>query len=150
MTGPPGGKNLWRRSSEDRAANFREAPAKFAGGVSASGQACAAAPAPSEKVWEAWIIDAFQKAGCVVYKLSQPRATMQTEGVPDLYIAWPRRRAAWWFEVKRPGAQLRPAQQRFRERVLACGERHNFGALPEAIEVLRAIAAEPDPEELAL
>jgi hypothetical protein len=106
--------------------------------------------APSEKQWEAWVIEAFRTAGATVWKLSQPRATMQSEGVPDLYVVWPRRRAAFWFEVKRPGERLRPAQQRFRELVLAAGERHYFGALSEARDVIRTILAEQDPEELAL
>jgi hypothetical protein len=75
---------------------------------------------------------------------------MQSEGVPDLWVMWPRRRAAFWFEVKRPGEKLRPAQQRFRDLALASGQRHYFGAVAEAADVLRAIAAEPDPERLAL
>jgi len=88
--------------------------------------------APSEKQWEAWVIEAFRAAGCIVVKLSQPRATMQTEGTPDLFVMCPRRHAAFWYEVKRPGQPLRPAQQRFRELALACGQRHYWGALAEA------------------
>src|SRR4051812_12530499 len=45
---------------------------------------------PSEKAVEAWVIDLFKKAGCHAWKTSQPRATMITEGLPDLWVFCPR------------------------------------------------------------
>ena len=95
-------------------------------------------PRPTEKAVEAWVIDLFKKLGCHVYKLSQPRATMQSEGLPDLWIFCPRRKCAWWWEVKRPGGRLSPAQRAFRERCEQTGTRYGFGGIDEA----RALAAD--------
>jgi hypothetical protein len=96
-----------------------------------------AGAAPSEKAWEGGCIDLFRAAGGTVYKLSQPRRTMQSEGLPDLYVLFPRRGLGFWFEVKRPGAELRPAQQQFRELALRSGERHFWGALAAARAALQ-------------
>lgn len=63
-----------------------------------------------EKREQRWVIDCFMKAGMRVYSLSQPRATMQTEGFADLWVFCPRRRRAFWWETKSPAA-LKKAHQ---------------------------------------
>jgi hypothetical protein len=93
-------------------------------------------PKPTEKECQRAVTKFFRAAGCVVYSLSQPRRTMQTEGLPDLWVFCPRRRCAWWWEVKRPGGQLRPEQREFRVRCLDTGIRYEYGALEEAKALL--------------
>jgi hypothetical protein len=93
-------------------------------------------PFAREKAVEAGVIDLFRKCGLLVFKLSQPRATMQSEGIPDLWVFCPRRRLAFWWEVKRPGGKLSPHQQRFRELSLECGIGHHVGGRDEARALL--------------
>lgn len=59
-------------------------------------------PVPLEKQVQAHVKLALRSLGFVVSDLSQPRRTMQTIGLPDLYaqhVAW---RLRVWIEVKRP------------------------------------------------
>lgn len=56
-----------------------------------------------EKHIEADIIGALRTMGFAVTKTSQPRPSMLTRGVPDLYAAHPRWGLRLWIEVKRPG-----------------------------------------------
>lgn len=93
-------------------------------------------PKPTEKATQHDVVKLFLAAGCVVYNLSQARASKQTAGLSDLWVVCPRRRCAWWWETKRPGAKLRSEQKTFREHCLANGVRHGFGGVPEAIEWL--------------
>jgi hypothetical protein len=96
-------------------------------------------PKPTEKECQRAVVKLFRLAGCFVYSLSQPRRTMQTEGLADLWVFCPRRRCAWWWEVKRPGGKLRPEQREFREHCRATGIRYEFGGLTEAIALLREL-----------
>ena len=73
-------------------------------------------PAPSaepkgEKSEQLAIKKSAIARGAFVYEVSQPRATMQTPGIPDLYLVWPDR--ALWFEVKTVTGVLSQAQARF-------------------------------------
>jgi hypothetical protein len=73
-------------------------------------------PAALEKQTQADVVRLFRAFGGVVYSLSQPRATKQAPGLPDLYVFFPRRRVALWWETKRPtGGRLSPAQEEFRD-----------------------------------
>lgn len=48
--------------------------------------------------------------GYVVSDLSQPRASMQTAGLPDLFAMHPRLGHALWIEVKAARGRVSPAQ----------------------------------------
>jgi hypothetical protein len=67
-------------------------------------------PRPLEKHVEADIIRALRAMGFAVTKTSQPRPSMLTRGVPDLYAAHPRWGLRAWIEVKRPGEKPSPDQ----------------------------------------
>jgi hypothetical protein len=103
--------------------------------------------APSEKAEEAFIRKMYQMAGCQVVSFSQPRASKQTEGIPDLRIYHPRLGLAWWHEVKRQsGGQYyarshrqTPAQQAFQSLVESCGEEYLMGARDVAEAKLREL-----------
>lgn len=56
-----------------------------------------------EKAIEAEIIDNLRTLGFLVTKTSQPRPSLITRGVPDLYAAHPKWAVRFWIEVKRPG-----------------------------------------------
>lgn len=60
--------------------------------------------------------------GFHVSDLSQPRASMQTPGLPDLYVLHRRWKLACWIEVKAPGGKLSGAQQVWHDEAAACGE----------------------------
>lgn len=71
---------------------------------------------PLEKQEQAAIIRLFEAVGTIVCRLSQSRASRQTEGLPDLYCFHPGKRVAWWWETKRQkGGRLSPLQQAFRD-----------------------------------
>ena len=88
-----------------------------------------------EKNEEAGIVELYTAAGCHVYKTSQPRPTMMTAGIPDLFVVAPRKRLAWWHEVKRcqcagmrkVDTRQKPEQRLFEERVLECGQLYLLG-----------------------
>lgn len=78
-------------------------------------------PRVSEKAEQAAIVKLLQSIGAHVYPLSQPRATMQAEGLPDLWVFMPatndRRssiRSALWIEVKALDGTMRPKQELFK------------------------------------
>lgn len=106
---------------------------------------------PTEKAVEAWVIDLFRKCGLLVWKTSQPRASMITEGLFDLWVFCPRRKLAFWWEVKRPGGKLSPVQRRFLELCRECGVRAYVGGLDEAralldeLEITLKLEARPFP-----
>jgi hypothetical protein len=93
-------------------------------------------PKPTEKETQRAVVRLFMAAGCRVYSLSQPRSTMQTEGLGDLWVFCPRRRTAWWWETKRPGGKLRPEQREFREQCEGTGVRYGVGGVEEAEALL--------------
>jgi hypothetical protein len=63
-----------------------------------------------EKQVQADIVSNLQLLGFVVSSFSQARASMQTEGIPDIYAAHPGWRVAFWCEVKAGKNDLTPAQ----------------------------------------
>lgn len=87
---------------------------------------------PTERQVQRAVCQLYELHGCAVYDLSQPRATMQTPGLPDLWIVWAERGAAWWHEVKRPGGRATPAQLLFRRHCQAAGIGYVIGGLDEA------------------
>ena len=103
--------------------------------------------APTEKQEEAFIRQMYQMAGCQVVSFSQPRASKQTEGIPDLRVYLPRLGVSWWHEVKRQsGGQYyarshgqTPAQQAFQQLAESCGEEYLVGARDVAAQKLREL-----------
>lgn len=104
---------------------------------------------PTEKAEQRAIVRLYEAIGCHVYSFSQPRKTMQTPGIPDLYVIHPGAGQAWWHEVKRqvgpdwalpPSASAqRPEQREFQERVEACGDIYILGSRTDAKNWLEAI-----------
>src|ERR1051326_7436712 len=82
----------------------------------------------SEKDEERLGDDFMAKHGYEVIRLSQSRATMQTEGVSDrryYHRGW---KHAVWREAKREGGKQRARQRWFEELVTGCGEEYVCGA----------------------
>lgn len=53
----------------------------------------------------------LEMLGFMVSDLSQPRASMQTPGLPDLFATHPDWQLSLWCEVKRPGGKASAAQR---------------------------------------
>lgn len=100
-----------------------------------------ALPRPTEKQVQRAVRQLYELHGCAVYDLSQPRATMQTAGLPDLYVVWESSGAAWWHEVKRPGGRATLAQLEFRERCRAAGIDYVIGGVEVAAAMLLRVRA---------
>lgn len=90
----------------------------------------------SEKTVQHACVTLFRAAGCVVCSLSQPRRTMQAEGLADLYVLVPRRRTAFWFETKSERGRQSEAQKAFQISCEACGVLYRMGGLEEAKALL--------------
>lgn len=65
---------------------------------------------PTEKFVQASVKKALALYKFVVSDLSQPRASMQTPGLPDLYAQHRSLPIRFWCECKRPGGKLTEAQ----------------------------------------
>lgn len=82
----------------------------------------------------------YVAVGCEVIWLSQPRATMQTEGIPDLKVYCRRKGLTWWHETKRPqGGKQSPSQARFQVLAEACGEQYVLGGWEDAVRMVRKV-----------
>lgn len=89
------------------------------------------------------VVKLYQAMGCDVYSLSQPRATMQTPGLGDLFVVCWRKRLAWWHESKRrvDGKLTKQSdeQAEFQEKMDVCGIPYVLGGYQEAYDFLRSI-----------
>lgn len=94
---------------------------------------------PHERDVQRAVRQRYLEAGCVVYWLSQARATGQTTGVPDLYVFHRGARASWWHEVKPPTGDLSPAQRAFQEHCAATATHHVTGGLEAVEQLLRVL-----------
>lgn len=103
------------------------------------------APALSEKQVQAAIVKRLGKLGVAVYSLSQPRATKQTAGLPDILAICPYR-GIFVVEVKAAGGKQRPEQRVFQERWERAGGRYVLGGLAEVEEFLRNDTPSPHDE----
>jgi len=65
--------------------------------------------------------------GFEIVRLSMPRNTMQTPGLPDRRYYHPTRRLAVWWEAKREGGKQSMVQQDFQAMVENCGEEYVVG-----------------------
>lgn len=97
---------------------------------------------PREKSVQVRVIATFKAHGGVVASLSQPRASMQTPGIADLYVFLPRRRRTVWWETKRPGGKQSKEQIEFERLCRACGHDYGLGGPAEVETYLRSIGEE--------
>lgn len=100
-----------------------------------------ALPRPTEKQVQRAVRQLYELHGCAVYDLSQPRATMQTAGLPDLYVVWASLGAAWWHEVKRPGGKASISQLAFARGCRATGTGYVIGGVEVAAAMLLRVRA---------
>jgi hypothetical protein len=75
-----------------------------------------------EKSIQRSITTALQQLGFFVSDFSQPRNTMQTPGIPDLFACHPGWRMALWVEVKAGKNKLTDAQKFWHEMAKSSGE----------------------------
>lgn len=97
---------------------------------------------PTEKAEQRAIVQLLESIGAKVYSLSQPRATMQAEGLPDLLAFLPHptpwlMRWAVWIEVKARGGKMRPGQDEFRRMCALSHTPHVVGGLDDVIAYLQ-------------
>lgn len=78
-------------------------------------------PPPLEKAVAGEIKRALEGVGYHVSSTQQARASRQTEGMPDLWVAHPAWRVFAWIEVKRPGGKATKVQREWHEIVRASG-----------------------------
>ncbi len=90
-----------------------------------------------EKVEQREVYRLYVALGCEVIWFSQPRATMQTEGIPDLKIYCRRKRLTWWHECKAAGGAQSPAQIAFEGLASACGEHYVLGGWDRAVDAVK-------------
>lgn len=80
--------------------------------------------------------------GYVVSDMSQPRASMQTAGLPDLYAMHPRLGHALWVEVKTPKGRVSPAQTAWHDAARRAGQTVVVArSASDLVEPLRALGA---------
>lgn len=96
-------------------------------------------PRPTERQVQRAVRELYELHGCAVYDLSQPRATMQTPGLPDLWVVWESSGAAWWHEVKRPGGKASISQLAFARGCRATGTGYVIGGVEVAAMKLRGV-----------
>lgn len=98
-----------------------------------------------EKAEQHRIRKLFEACGFKTYNLSQARASMQTPGLPDLWLVNPDTGDALWWECKAPKPNgkpkpLRPEQAVFRDECIECRVGHGWGVLADAEAWLEAHA----------
>lgn len=90
----------------------------------------------SEKAVQRAVVALYRSMGCEVYSLSQPRASMQAAGLPDLWVFAPRVGRAFWHEVKSVTGKPSPDQVRFEDLCGSTGVHHVMGGVAEAKRML--------------
>lgn len=115
-------------------------------GAGPASEGAPARPAPRrqpERAAQAAIVRLLAAVGCAVYVLGTTRrrgdyhGTMQTPGLPDLFVFLPRGLGTLWIEVKAPGGRLRPEQRLFRQRCVEAGQPHVVGGYQAVVDELR-------------
>jgi hypothetical protein len=76
-----------------------------------------------EKAVQRAVTKALKTLGFHISDLSQPRASMQTPGLPDLFAMHAGWKVAFWVEVKAPGGKLSVAQEAWHREAHASGVR---------------------------
>lgn len=69
----------------------------------------------------------MQTLGFTAIRFSQPRATMQTAGIPDRRYYHPGLGVALWYECKAPGGKQSPGQREFQRLCAAVGDPYVVG-----------------------
>lgn len=96
-----------------------------------------------EKEEQREVVKLYRSMGCKVYSLSQPRATMQTAGIGDLFVVCQRKGVAFWHETKRRvNGKLdkqRPEQEDFQALMQFCAIGYVVGGYNEAYRHLQQI-----------
>jgi hypothetical protein len=92
----------------------------------------------SERAEYERVCSLLRQCACAVYRLSQPRASGQTPGVPDLLAFSPKRGLAF-VEVKRPDGKGRQslAQMNFEMQCRESGETYILGGVTEVANWLQ-------------
>lgn len=99
-----------------------------------------------EKAVQRAVTDALHRMGFRVSDLSQPRASMQTPGLPDLYAQHPHWGICLWVEVKAARGRLSPAQAAWHEAERAAGGTVVVArSAADLIPTLRALGAPIEP-----
>lgn len=68
-----------------------------------------------EKEIQADVVKLYLAFRCMVYNLSQARATKQSPGLADIYVVHLPSHSVWWHELKTPRGHASPAQVEFQE-----------------------------------
>ena len=104
-------------------------------------------PLPLEKHVQKAVADLFSQVGGIVNNLSQGYrpggrrhgTTRQSKGLGDLYVQFPVKGVALWWETKRQGGTQTEDQRKFQWRNEACGVPSGCGGVPEAVEMLKRL-----------
>lgn len=75
-----------------------------------------------EKRAQTAVVRNLRLLGMFVTTFSQPRRTMQTPGVPDLFACHGRWGISLWIEMKAPGGRLSTAQAVWHREARAAGQ----------------------------
>ena len=96
-----------------------------------------------EKEEQRKVVKLYRAMGCTVYSLSQPRATMQTQGIGDLFVVCQRKGVAFWHETKRringKLEKQRAEQREFEVLMQFCAIGYVLGGYNEAYRHLQQI-----------
>ena len=91
----------------------------------------------AETALQQQVVKFYRDVGCEVYILGGvPRRTMQTPGLPDLWVFQPSRERGWWHEIKTVDGVLSLDQEDFKERCSACDIPYTQGGLQSAIDMV--------------
>ena len=95
----------------------------------------------TEKETQAAVKKVYRDVGGFVYDLSQPRATKQTPGVPDLivFLTWRGKGYMFFHEVKTAAGRQSSPQKAFQDSCGRAGETYLLGGVPEGIDHLRTL-----------
>lgn len=93
-----------------------------------------------EKEIQAQVMKLYRAFGCVVYNLSQARASKQSPGLPDLYVVHRGIHQAWWHETKTPFGKQSVAQKYFGEIHTKTPIRYVLGGVRAAEEQMITLA----------
>lgn len=99
---------------------------------------------PLEKSVQHEVRRLYEQAGCKVYNLSQARASKQTAGLADLWVAHRGAGAAWWHETKRPGGARTTAQDEFKDDCAHTATGYVCGGVEAARRMLASLGLVPD------
>lgn len=92
-----------------------------------------------ERQIQADVVRLYRAHGCIVYSLSQTRASKQTPGIGDIYVLNPVKKRAWWHETKTPSGRQSPDQREFALLCHSCTVGYVLGGVEAARMHLKAI-----------